>query len=234
VAKLNFVVYLTKGEHWQVRISSRRTIQNGFVQGPMAKIIRAHVFLFLLLGPGLLLSDMVIRPQAVAQAFSAADSDNDGAPDGSETNHGTDPNDSDDWPQPFTDVPNSHPAHSAILWAWDNGIVDGCGPSVFCPDLVMLHSDAVKWVLKSVEQLAYDPPPATGLVYDDVAADEIHAPWIEAALPREITTDCSTTATPTPTLQVLWRDTGRSMKSTSVSRRIYPATIFTALFTTRL
>jgi len=143
-----------------------------------------------LLGLVLLFADFAIGPSAVAHAFAAADSDNDGAPDSSETVHGTGLSDPDDWPQPFSDVAADHPAYSAILWAWDNGVVDGCDTALFCPDLVMLHSVAVLWLLKAVEQSAYVPPAPTGAVYDDVAVDEALASWIEAAHSRGIMTDC--------------------------------------------
>lgn len=69
------------------------------------------------------------------------------------------------------------------------GLMDGCGPTTFCPSAAMVRGTSAQIVLRGLEGTSYVPPPATGVFSDVPAADPL-APWIEELARRGIDTGC--------------------------------------------
>ena len=123
-------------------------------------------------------------------ALTALDTDGDGAPDISEVANNTSITDPMDWPQPFDDITNQHPAYTSTLWGWEQNLIDECSAGLFCPDRVPQKQLAAKWLLSAIESPGYLPPPALGGVYTDVGASGLFAGWIEEAARRGIALEC--------------------------------------------
>ena len=97
--------------------------------------------------------------------------------------------------QSFTDVPTT-----SIYWSWierlyDAGITAGCQvtPEVkYCPDLAVTRAQMAIFLERGMRGAAYDPPDASGTVFDDVADDDFAAAWIEKLAADGITAGCQT------------------------------------------
>jgi len=61
-----------------------------------------------------------------------------------------------------------------------DAITLGCTALTYCPDQVVTKEQLAILILKTNNGSAYTPPPATGSVFADVAADDFAADWIEA------------------------------------------------------
>ena len=94
-------------------------------------------------------------------------------------------------PPIFVDVPANNLARGAIEAFWVNGITAGCGatPLMFCPNDFLTRAQLAVFLIRSVEDPGYTPPPATG-VFADVPLSSPFAPWIEDLFNRGITSGC--------------------------------------------
>lgn len=134
------------------------------------------------------------------------DDDNDGAPDVSEVANSTDPLDNTDYPQPYSDVDNTHPAYTSSLLLTDSGIVDECDNSRFCPDQLVTNNLFAKWALKSSG--TNSPPIGTSSPVSDVnigspavfGDGDFAADWIVEYLNQNLTYGCDGSDTIPPTL----------------------------------
>ena len=94
------------------------------------------------------------------------------------------------WLADFTDVPQSSPFHPDIATIFRNAITGGCGDGVYCPTASVTRAQMAVFILKSWLGSTYEPPPATGAIFADVAADDFAAAWIEDLYDRGITSGC--------------------------------------------
>ena len=93
----------------------------------------------------------------------------------------------------FLDVPADSFAADWIEDLAYRGITVGCGDGThYCPDAAVSRAEMAVFLLKTLMGVGYPPPPATGLVFDDVPVDGFAADWIEDLHARGITGGCST------------------------------------------
>jgi uncharacterized delta-60 repeat protein len=88
------------------------------------------------------------------------------------------------------DVPPSSPYFSFINTLIRNGVTAGCTATMFCPGHPVTRAQMAVFLLRSKEGPTYEPPPATGTVFDDVPIDGFAAAWIEELAARGITAGC--------------------------------------------
>ena len=71
-------------------------------------------------------------------------------------------------------------------------ITGGCSsaPPLYCPGANVTRAQMAVFLLRAKNGPLYNPPPATGLVFDDVAAGDFAAAWIEALAEEGITGGC--------------------------------------------
>jgi hypothetical protein len=67
------------------------------------------------------------------------------------------------------------------------GLIDGCGPRLYCPDDALTRREGAIYSLRLLFGADYVPPPATGL-FGDVAPED--APFVEDAVARGIFEAC--------------------------------------------
>jgi hypothetical protein len=91
----------------------------------------------------------------------------------------------------FIDVPAGSFAADWIEDLWRRGIAAGCGGVSFCPDAPVTRAQLAVLLLKTLMGWTYQPPSATGDVFDDISADGFAAAWIEDLAVRGITGGCS-------------------------------------------
>ena len=100
-------------------------------------------------------------------------------------------------PQPaaglFDDVPTNHFAAPWIEQLAIDGITNGCSlnPPLYCPSSDMTRSEMAVFLLRAKHGPFFEPPPATGTVFDDVPASHWAAPWIEQLAAEGHTSGCS-------------------------------------------
>jgi Immunoglobulin I-set domain/Right handed beta helix region/S-layer homology domain len=70
------------------------------------------------------------------------------------------------------------------------GITGGCGGGNYCPNNAVTRAQMAVFLLKTVEDASYLPPPATGTVFADVPLSNPVAAWIEELYARNITGGC--------------------------------------------
>ncbi len=70
------------------------------------------------------------------------------------------------------------------------GITAGCGAGNFCPQEGITRANLAVWLLRAKFGADYDPPQATGLVFDDVSPESYAADWIEALAAEGISAGC--------------------------------------------
>ena len=70
------------------------------------------------------------------------------------------------------------------------GITGGCGGGLYCPGNPVTRAQMAVFLLKTVEDASYLPPPATGTVFADVPLSNPVAAWIEELYARNITGGC--------------------------------------------
>jgi len=92
----------------------------------------------------------------------------------------------------FADVPGTYWAWSYIQRLYDNGITGGCGtsPLVFCPEGNVTRAQMAIFLLRAEHGPSYNPPPASGTVFNDVGASDFAAAWIEQLYAEGITGGC--------------------------------------------
>ncbi len=90
----------------------------------------------------------------------------------------------------FDDVPASDPFAPWIEELASLDITGGCGGGNYCPGSPVTRAQMAVFLLKTYEGSGYEPPPATGTVFDDVPASDPFAAWIEELFARGITVGC--------------------------------------------
>ena len=91
----------------------------------------------------------------------------------------------------FADVPADAFAADWIEDFASRGITSGCGGGNYCPDASVTRAQMAVFLLKARLSSSYEPPAASGLVFEDVPADGFAAAWIEDLAGRGITAGCS-------------------------------------------
>jgi PKD repeat protein len=99
----------------------------------------------------------------------------------------------------FADVPANYWARSFIEILYYTGFTAGCaydsstGIRLFCPENNVTRGELAVYVGRALHPPPFVPPPATGLVYADVAASNSAAPWIEQLHRDGVATGCDAT-----------------------------------------
>ena len=93
-------------------------------------------------------------------------------------------------PGEFFDVSATDPFQPYIHKVAVDGISSGCGGGNFCPDAAVTRAQMSVLLLRGIHGSAYNPPPATGQVFQDVSASSFAAGWIEELAAENITSGC--------------------------------------------
>lgn len=102
----------------------------------------------------------------------------------------------------FGDV---HIGDFAADWIEDlagRGITVGCGSGNYCPNNPVSRAEMAVFLLKTSQGSNYVPPPATGLVFQDVHIGDFAADWIEDLKARGVTGGCDNVPNYCPTRPV--------------------------------
>src|SRR5262249_27676409 len=93
----------------------------------------------------------------------------------------------------FNDVPVSHPFAKWIEQLAREGITAGCSitPPLYCPEDGVTRGQMAVFLLRAKHGAAYQPPAATGTVFNDVPVSQPFAKWIEQLAREGITGGCS-------------------------------------------
>jgi hypothetical protein len=91
----------------------------------------------------------------------------------------------------FSDVPPAHSYYSFIHNIYRNGVTSGCGGNAYCPNSPVTRAEMSVFLLRSKDGAAYNPPAATGTVFNDVPSNAFAAAWIEELSDRQITAGCT-------------------------------------------
>lgn len=89
----------------------------------------------------------------------------------------------------FTDVGESHPAYSAILYLFENGIINGKSENLFYPDDFLKREEFAKILVKSLETTKTDGAP----IFKDVPAGAWYADYVRSAAAAKVMTGISDT-----------------------------------------
>ena len=92
----------------------------------------------------------------------------------------------------FGDVSSDAFAADWIEDLAERGITAGCGNGNYCPNASVTRAEMAVFLLKSLKGAGYAPPPATGIVFDDVKVGDFAADWIEDLAARGVTGGCHT------------------------------------------
>jgi hypothetical protein len=92
--------------------------------------------------------------------------------------------------QSFDDVPEDHWAYWDVERLFSNGITAGCGSGNYCPNTTLTRAEMAVFLLVSEHGAGYNPPPATGTVFNDVPANAFAAAFIEQLAAESITAGC--------------------------------------------
>jgi hypothetical protein len=90
----------------------------------------------------------------------------------------------------FLDVPANAFAAAFIEAIAAAQVTSGCGGNNYCPDFFIRRSEMAVFLLRMLEGPTYNPPPATGTLFGDVAEGDFAAAWIEEIADRGITSGC--------------------------------------------
>ena len=96
------------------------------------------------------------------------------------------------WFAHFADVPPSFLFARPIEKLRRTGITTGCGGGNYCPGDSVTRAQMAVFILRGKHGSAYHPPPATGLVFDDVPKTALFADWMEEFAAEGITSGCGT------------------------------------------
>jgi len=91
---------------------------------------------------------------------------------------------------PFNDVPAYAFAASWIEQLALEGITTGCGNDNYCPEANISRAQMAVFLLRALYGSAYVPPPATGIVFDDIPVGSFAAAWIEQLSKEGISGGC--------------------------------------------
>ena len=90
----------------------------------------------------------------------------------------------------FDDVPLGTPFGAWIEQLAAEGITNGCGGGNYCPDASVTRDAMAKFLLLAKHGASYQPPEATGNVFDDVPLGAFLGKWIEELAAEGITSGC--------------------------------------------
>ncbi len=90
----------------------------------------------------------------------------------------------------FLDVPAADPFAPWIEELASLGVTGGCGGGNYCPGAPVTRAQMAVFLLKTLYDATYVPPPATGTIFGDVPAGSFAAAWIEDLFQRGITGGC--------------------------------------------
>lgn len=107
------------------------------------------------------------------------DSDGDGVPDVI-----------DNYPQGFSDVPIGAFAFDYIERLAISGITAGCGNGKYCPKDPVTRAQMAVFLERGMNGSDFAPPAATGMLFNDVAATDFAASFIEQLAADRITAGC--------------------------------------------
>jgi len=95
------------------------------------------------------------------------------------------------WLADFLDVPGPHAFHDFVEKIFRNGITSGCGGGNYCPGASVPRDQMAVFLLRGKYGGSYVPPPATGMVFNDVPITAFAAAFIEQLFAEGITSGCS-------------------------------------------
>ena len=95
------------------------------------------------------------------------------------------------WFADFNDVPGADPFHASVENMVRDGITAGCLNGNYCPSDPVTRAQMAVFLLRAKHSGGYVPPPATGTVFFDVAANDFAADWIEQLYSEGITGGCA-------------------------------------------
>jgi hypothetical protein len=107
------------------------------------------------------------------------DDDNDGVPD-----------DVDNFPLGYVDVPQDYFAFSFVESLALSGITGGCGDARYCPEDPVSRAQMAVFLERGIHGSGFVPAPATGELFTDVSATSFAASYIEALFLDGITGGC--------------------------------------------
>ncbi len=90
----------------------------------------------------------------------------------------------------FFDVPGNHWAFDFVEALAESGISGGCGNGNFCPETPVTRAQMAVFLERGMRGSAYAPPPASGTLFSDVAANSFAAPFIEQLFRDGISGGC--------------------------------------------
>ena len=93
-------------------------------------------------------------------------------------------------PYTFTDVPPTNGFWRFVESISAAAITSACGATTYCPDAGISRAQMAVFLLLSKYGQTYQPPPATGTVFNDVPANSFAAAWIERLYAEGITGGC--------------------------------------------
>lgn len=91
----------------------------------------------------------------------------------------------------FSDVSPTNPADPYIHALAGAGIAYGCGAGNFCPGQPLPRSYYTVWGLRALLGALYNPAPATGLIFNDVAPESYAAEFVEDIATRGLMDGCA-------------------------------------------
>jgi hypothetical protein len=92
----------------------------------------------------------------------------------------------------FLDTPPAHAFRSFVNTLARNSITGGCGNGLFCVDASVTRAQMAVFLLTAKHGAGYQPPAATGTMFNDVPATSFAAAFIEQLVREGITGGCST------------------------------------------
>jgi hypothetical protein len=94
------------------------------------------------------------------------------------------------WFADFSDVPSAFIYHNAIEKIVRARITTGCGAGIYCPGDAITRDAMAVFILRGEHGGSFNPPAATGNVFEDVTIGTFLAKWMEQFGIEGITTGC--------------------------------------------
>lgn len=91
----------------------------------------------------------------------------------------------------FLDVPSNYWAHDDIEKLLAAGITTGCGDHCFCPEETVTRAQMAVFLERGIHENSFEPPEASGGVFDDIPIGYWAADWIEQFYADGITSGCN-------------------------------------------
>jgi len=90
----------------------------------------------------------------------------------------------------FTDVPINYWANPWIESLHNSGISSGCGYGNYCPESNVTRAQMAIFLLRAEHGASYEPPTATGTIFNDIDVNYWAAAWVEQLAAEKITSGC--------------------------------------------